>query len=670
LKREFEFIERRVSSLRRRIIFSIIIAIPLLLATAFSFIPRLLGLTFHIDPVIQAVMATTVQIYGGYEFYKNACRAIRYRVVTMDVLVAISTTVACLYSLYGVILYSMGVPHEFFFEAAVSLIAFVSLGRYIEVLAKKNVLSSVKRLVELQPDKAYVLRDGEIREIPIQSIKINDKVVVRPGNRIPVDGIVLEGKGFIDESLLTGESTPIPKKVGDRVLGGSILLSGSLIINATRVGNDTFLAQILRTLRQAQMIKMPIQRIIDRIVAVFTPMVTLIAIATFLYWLFIAKASLDFAILTFVAVFAVACPCALGIATPLAISVGVNIAADNGVLVRNGEALEVIPTCDTVIFDKTGTLTEGKIRVTKIIPINRFSEEEIAPLIASVEMRSNHPIARSIVDYVSKKYELNLEDIEVKDFDEFLGMGVLAYVNGKRIAVGNEKFMAKLGVNIGDVEERADIIRREAKTVLFVAVDSSLAGLIVLEDTLKPEASSVINYLLRRGYNVVMLSGDNRKTVEAIARRLNIEKFYSDMLPHQKLNIIKRLRFEGRRVIMVGDGINDAPSLKLADVGIAINISSDISAEAGDILIKGSDLTKIVFIHELAVRVKRKIKENIFWAFIYNTTLIPLAAGALLPILGVFLSPVYAAIAMTLSSVSVVTNALSLKLWKFKWKSK
>jgi len=626
-------------------------------------------------------LATPVQFWAGLRFYRGAWGALKHRTSDMNTLIAVGTSVAYFYSMIAVIfpsLFATGIlePHLYFHTSA-AIITLILLGRFLEARAKGQTSAAIKKLIGMQPKTALVIREGEQREIPVEEVQVGDLILVRPGERVPVDGIVRQGYSSVDESMITGESIPIEKNVSDKVIGATINKTGSLEIEASKVGKDTTLAHIVRMVEEAQGSKAPIQRLADVIASYFVPAVIGIAIVTFVVWYFVGPApALTFAFLNFVAVLVIACPCALGLATPTAIMVGTGKGAEHGVLIRNGEALERAHQINTVLLDKTGTLTRGEPVVTDIISAHSFSREKVLQLAASVEHNSEHPLGEAVIKAaLEKKLELS----QTSDFNAIPGQGVQASVEGKKLFLGNLKLMEERGFSLNGLEKKAAELLEEGKTVMFLGLDSQVAGIVALADTLKPGAKAALQALRKMGIETAMLTGDNRRTAEAIAREASIDRVLAEVLPEHKAREVKKLQEERKVVAMVGDGINDAPALAQADVGIAIGTGTDIAMETGDITLISGDLMGVVTAISLSKRTMRTIKQNLFWAFAYNTALIPVAAGVLYLVFGNigvpsglrfvlgeygFLNPILAAAAMAASSITVVSNSLRLRRFK------
>ncbi len=636
---------------------------------------------FSWKPLLLWTMATPVQFWAGWRFHKGAWAALRHKTADMNTLIAVGTSTAYFYStaaaIAPVLFATTQTEPDLYFDTSSMIIALVLLGRFLESRARGQTSEAINKLIGLKPKTAIVIREGKEVEISVEDVQVGDLILVRPGERIPVDGIVQQGYSSVDESMITGESMPVEKKIGDTVIGATINKMGSFQFEATRVGKNTTLANIIKLVEEAQGSKAPIQRLADTIASYFVPAVIGIAIITFITWSFLGpQPTLTHALLNFVAVLIIACPCALGLATPTAIIVAIGKGAESGILIRSGEALERAHKINSVLLDKTGTLTTGKPKVTDIIPAPSFTEAEVLQLMASAEHSSEHPLAEALVKAASDR-ELAL--LPTSDFTAIPGHGIDATINGKRLLVGNLELITGSGFSIDGLEKEAYQLSSQGKTVMFLAVDSQLAGIVALADTLKPNAQELVRALHGLGIEVVMITGDNRRTAEAIAREVGIDRVLAEVLPENKSKVVKNLQDEGRVVAMVGDGINDAPALAQADVGIAIGTGADVALEASDITLISGDLSGIVTAISLSKRTVRTIKQNLFWAFAYNVALIPVAAGILyLPfrhtsvpsglhfVLGNygFLNPMLAALAMAASSISVVLNSLRLRKFK------
>jgi len=616
------------------------------------------------NPWLLWALATPVQFWVGFEFHAGFLRDLRHRTASMSTLVSIGTNAAYFFSL-AVTLW----PHVFmpaggmtYYETGAVVITLVVLGRWLEARARGRTSEAIRRLVSLAPRTARVVREGRELDVPTTEVGVGDLVRIRPGERIPVDGVVLEGASTIDESMLTGESLPVEKTAESRVVAGSVNQTGALLFRATHVGSETTLARIVRLVEDAQASRAPIQRLADRVAAVFVPIVLVVAGATCLAWLaFGPEPRLPMALTTAVAVLVIACPCAMGLATPTAIMVGTGKGAEHGVLIKSATALEVLHRVDTIVFDKTGTLTVGRPEVTDIVTVPGVGEDDALAVAAGAEQASEHPLGEAIVR-LAKERGLALPP--VGEFTAVPGQGIDAMAPDGRILLGNETMMNERGIDVSRLADRAIALQAQGKTVVVLAFAGRLLALIAVADVLKPDAAATIRRLREMGLAVAMLSGDNRRTAEAIAREAGIERVLAEVLPADKAGEIKRLQEGGHRVAMVGDGINDAPALTQADVGIVMGSGTDVAIEAADVTLMRSDVAGVVVALELSRRTIQIVKQNLGWAFGYNILLIPVAAGVLYPLAGVLLSPILAGAAMAFSSVSVVTNSLRLKRWR------
>ena len=653
--------EKEYKKLKTKFIVGLVLGLFVFLGSSrhwFPWIPSFLG-NFY----VLWALATPVQFWIGWQFYKGAWGAFKHRNAEMNTLIAVGTSAAYLYSVTATLFPSFfetgGIKPEVYFDTSALIIVLILLGRLLEARAKGQTSEAIKKLMGLRPKTARVIREGKEMDIPVEEVLVGDTIIVRPGEKIPVDGIVKDGKSAVDESMITGESIPVKKKAGDEVIGATINKTGSFKFQTTKVGKDTALAQIIKLVQDAQGSKAPIQRLADVISGYFVPIVISIAIATFVIWFnFGPFPALTFALLTFVAVMIIACPCALGLATPTAVMVGTGKGAEKGILIKGGESLETAHKLDTIVFDKTGTLTKGEPEITDIVTINAYSEEEILKYAASAEKVSEHPLGEAIIKRArEKKIELH----DPKNFNAIEGHGIEAEVDGKKVLLGNLKLMQKQQIVVRNLEEKAEELAGDGKTPIYVSLEGKAAGLIAVADTLKENSLQAVEKLKKLGLEVIMLTGDNKKTAEAIARNAGIDRVLAEVLPEDKVNEIKSLQSGGRRVAMVGDGINDAPALAQADVGIAIGSGTDVAMEASDITLIKGDLRGVVSAIELSKRTIKIIKQNLFWAFFYNTAGIPLAAGVLYPFFGILLNPIFASAAMAFSSVSVVSNSLRLR---------
>ena len=629
----------------------------------FPWIPKFLNNFF----VLWAI-STPVQFWIGWQFYKGAWGAFRHRNANMDTLIAVGTSAAYLYSVAATLFPSFfesgGIKPDVYFDTSAMIIVLILLGRLLEAKAKGQTSDAIKKLVGLQPKTARIRRDGKEMDIPVEEVLVGDEILVRPGEKIPVDGTIVEGKSAVDESMITGESLPVKKEYGDTVIGATFNKTGSFTFTATKVGKDTALAQIIKLVQDAQGSKAPIQRLADVIAGYFVPIVISIAIATFVIWFnFGPNPAFTFALLNFVAVMIIACPCALGLATPTAVMVGTGKGAENGILIKGGESLETAHKLDTIVFDKTGTLTKGEPEVTDIVTFGSFSEEDILKYAASAEKASEHPLGEAII---RKAEEQGIELESPRDFNAVEGHGLEAVVDNTTVFLGNKKLMDKKKIQVHELEEKAESFAAEGKTPIYISLDGKSAGLAAVADTLKDNSVAAVKKLESLGINVIMLTGDNKKTAQAIAHTAGIKKVISEVLPEDKVLEVKKLQSEGKKVAMVGDGINDAPALAQADVGIAIGSGTDVAIEASDITLIKGDLNGVVAAIELSKRTIRVIKQNLFWAFFYNTAGIPIAAGVLFPFFGILLNPIFASAAMAFSSVTVVSNSLRLGRTKLK----
>ncbi|MEA4929352.1 MAG: heavy metal translocating P-type ATPase [Candidatus Limiplasma sp.] len=637
---------------------------PMLTGVALPFPEALHPMHHPLRYALTELLLVLPVIGVGYRFYTVGYRALWQRSPNMDSLIAVGTTAAFGYSLYNVFQIAAGnhaAVDALYFETAGVIITLILLGKSLEAMSKGRTGEAIKKLMGLAPKTATVLQNGQEQEIPIDEVEIGDTVVVRPGASIPVDGTVLDGHTAIDESMLTGESMPVDKQAGDPVYAASLNTTGAIRFRAEKVGGDTALGQIIRLVEDAQGSKAPIAQLADVVSGYFVPAVVGIALAAGLAWFFGTGGDVRFALTIFISVLVIACPCALGLATPTAIMVGTGKGAEHGILIKGGEALETAHTVNTIVFDKTGTLTAGKPTVTDVLPLDDRDADALLTLAAAAETASEHPLGQAIVQ-AAKAKGLSLPNVE--QFQSITGMGIEAMLDGRRVLAGSRKLMETRGVPLAQAEAEADRLADEGKTPMYIAADGQLAGLVAVADVLKPSSREAVASLHALGIQVVMLTGDNRKTAQAIARQAGIDRVLAEVLPQDKANEVKALQAEGRKVAMVGDGINDAPALVQADIGIAIGSGTDVAMESADIVLMRSDLRDVPTAIELSKRTIRNIKQNLFWAFGYNVIGIPIAAGVLHLFGGPLLNPIFAAAAMSLSSVSVLTNALRLKRFR------
>jgi Cu+-exporting ATPase len=658
--------ELEIRTLRRKLATGIVLTVPIILGSMHHWFP-------WSPPLLQSfwtllALATPVQFWVGRQFYRGAWAALRHKTSDMNTLIAVGTSAAYFYSLAMTLVpgffQARGIAPAVYFETAAVITTLILLGRLLEAIAKGRTSEAIKRLMGLRAKTARVVREGSEVDIPVEDVRMGDLVVVRPGEKIPVDGIVRKGASAVDESMLTGESLPVEKRPGELVAGATLNKTGTFRFEATKVGKDMVLAQIIRLVEEAQGSKAPIQRLADYVASIFVPTVIGIAILTFLVWLVAGPSpAFLFAMLNFVAVLIIACPCALGLATPTAIMVGTGKGAELGVLIRSGESLETAHKVRTIVFDKTGTLTKGEPEVTDIVSFEARDEgkKDLLRFAASLERGSEHPLGDAIVKRAKSE---GLHLFEVHDFEAVPGLGVRGRVDGQAVLLGNAKFLAESGVELQDLAPAAEGLAAQGKTPMFVAVNGAAVGVIAVADTLKERSAEAVQALRHLGLELVMITGDNRRTAAAIAKQVGIDRVLPEVLPSQKADEVRKLQAEGKVVAMVGDGINDAPALAQADVGIAIGTGTDVAMEASDITLIRGDLMGVVTAIELSKRTIRTIRQNLFWAFVYNVLGIPIAAGILYPFFGILLDPMVGSAAMALSSVSVVSNSLRLRRFR------
>lgn len=665
--------ENEIKTLRKKFIAAAIFAFPLLYIAMVPMIKfvslpgakMLDGLMMNY-PLFYALLEfflTVPVICVGYRFYTVGFKSLFQKSPNMDSLIAVGTTAAVAFSLYNTFQIAKGnfqAVHSLYFESAGVIITLILLGKMLEAVSKGKTGEAIKKLMGLAPKTAFVIQNGAETEIPVEEVEIGDIIIVKPGSKIPVDGVVIECHTAIDESMLTGESMPVDKKAGDKVYAASLNTTGTVKFRAEKVGSDTALAQIIKLVEQAQGSKAPIAKLADIVAGYFVPAVIAIAVASGIAW-FIGTGDFKFALTIFISVLVIACPCALGLATPTAIMVGTGKGAENGILIKSGEALETAHKINAIILDKTGTITEGKPSVTDLICTKNFTQEKLLQLAASAEKNSEHPLGQAIVRGAQEK---SLTLLEAENFNSITGQGIEAQIAGISVFVGNRKMMEEKNISVKELEKDADRLAEEGKTPVFVAADGQPAGIVAVADVVKKSSRTAIENLHKMGIEVAMITGDNKKTAEAIARQVGIDRVLAEVLPQDKAFEVKKLQQEGRKVAMVGDGINDAPALAQSDIGIAIGSGTDVAMESADIVLMHSDLTDVPTAILLSKKTIRNIKQNLFWAFGYNTIGIPVAAGVLYLFGGPLLNPMLAAAAMSLSSVSVLTNALRLKRFK------
>ena len=666
---EAEIKAQKLQKKKQELLILLITALPLLYISMGSMVglplPSFLDHMKHpLLFVLSQLLLTLPAVWIGRGFYQRGFRNLIKKHPNMDSLIAVGTSAAFFYSLYSVSQVFLGhhpFVHQLYFESVAVIIALVLLGKYLESSAKGRTSQAIQSLLELVPSQATVIRYGEAVTIDTEDIRVGDIIRIKPGERMPVDGLVTEGQTFVDESMMTGESVQIEKKVGDTITSATINQNGSIDYQASRVGSDTTLAQIVRLVEEAQGSKAPIAALADKISLYFVPIVLILATLSALGWYFLAGESLSFSLSIFIAVLVIACPCALGLATPTAIMVGTGKGAENGILIKSGQALEAAYQLDTIVLDKTGTITVGKPSLTNLLPLSDFSRSDLLQLIASAEQHSEHPLAQAILE-AAEEEELDL--LPVSHFEAIVGRGLSAQVEGKHLLVGNESLMKEKNIDSSAFQEQLLELSKEGKTAMFVAVDGQLAGILAVADEMKSSSLSAVQELQSMGLEVIMLTGDREETATAIAQKAGIQKVIAGVLPDGKAAAIKNLQEAGKKLAMVGDGINDAPALVQADVGIAIGSGADVAIESADVVLMHSDLQDVVKAIKLSQATIRNIKENLFWAFAYNTLGIPIAMGLLHLFDGPLLNPMLAGLAMSLSSVSVVANALRLGRFK------
>ncbi len=653
---QFTAPEKNLARLKRLVALGAALSIPIAALTYLPLIPD-----HGINNLVMFLLSLPVQFAVGLRFYRGAYDALRSRIGNMDLLIALGTSAAWIYSAVVTFVPGFFPGTGAYFETSAIIITLIQTGNLLEYITKGKASEAVHRLLGLQPTLAHVIRNGVETSVPVEQVIVADVLLVRPGERVPVDGKVVEGTSTIDESMITGESLPRDKRDGDEVIGATVNKTGLLKIRATKVGQDTVLSQIAKLVEEAQVGKAPLQRLADRVSAYFVPAVVTIATVSFLFWYFVAGIGLAFSLLAFVSVVIIACPCALGIATPAALLVGTGKGAENGILIKGGDQLEEVRRINTVIFDKTGTLTKGRPSVTDIVPTGKFSETQILHYAGAVEKGSEHPLAEAVVTAATVK---GVSLSEPSNFEALPGLGVKASVDGREILLGNTELMGKYSVSVDSSSGKVQEMQEQGKTVTFLAIDGQPSAMIGIADTVKESSAVTVEALKKMGLEVVMLTGDNERTAKTIAQSLGIESVIANVHPDQKEEIVRKLQASGKKVAMVGDGINDAPALAASDVGIAIGSGTDVAKETGGIVLIKDDMTDVPKAIELSKATVRKIKQNLVWAFFYNVALIPIAAGVLVPIFGAGIYnvlPLLAGLAMAISSVTVVSNSLLLR---------
>lgn len=662
--------------LKLKLIVSAVLTTPMMLAM-FPGMPMWL-----MDPRLHLVLATPVQFWVGRQYYLSAWRALKNGMTNMDTLIALGTSVAYFFSLavilFGNELHKLGIETHVYFETSAAIITLILLGKFLEARAKGQTSDAIKKLLDLQAKKARVIRNGKEVEIPVEEVQVGDLLKVKPGEKIPVDGIIEKGSAAIDESMVTGESVPVTKKKNDEVVGATLNTNGNLVIKATKVGADTFLSHVVDLVKKAQGSKAPIQKLVDRVSSVFVPTVILLSMISFGLWWFLGPDPvLIHSLLAMIGVLIIACPCALGLATPVSIMVGVGKGAEEGILIKDAQSLEVAGKISTVVFDKTGTLTEGKPEVQTFEFVDTIDtlEKDLKPtqgitireyvrtLVFRLEKESHHPLASAVTEYLAKSIRKKFTgDLKIEKFTDLSGKGVQADIDGHNIIIGTKRLMVEKKVSLSkELEKKSTHLASQAQSVSFVAIDGENVALIGISDTIKKSSKSVIKKLHKLGINAVMLTGDNQKTAEAVAKQIGIDQVKAEVLPQDKQDVINELKDQGEVVAMIGDGINDAPALASADIGIAMGMGTDVAIETAGVTLLRSDISLVPKAVKLSKATLSNIQQNLFWAFGYNTILIPVAMGALYPFFQIQLNPVLASAAMALSSVSVVTNALRLK---------
>ena len=662
-KEQYE--KKRTAVLLRKLVTGAVLAILIMLGSM-DLVPGFSSIPSNIKNIIIFILACPVQFWIGAQFYQGLVSVFKYRIADMNTLIAVGTLSAFIYStivtFFPGLFERTGTPTYIYFDTAAMIIVLILLGRYFEARAKSRASGAIKKLLGLQVRQATILKDGQQIVVDIDEVEAGDLVLVRPGEKIPLDGIIMEGSPSIDESMISGESIPVEKNRGDQVTGATVNLSGSFKFKVTHTGQDTFLAMIIKMVENAQASKAPIQRLADKVASYFVPAVIGIAVVVFLSWFFLGPQPVwTNSLVRFVTVLIIACPCALGLATPTAIIVGTGKGAENGIFIKDAQSLEIAHRLTTIVFDKTGTLTAGRPEVRQVLLLDNSiikDEDELLFLAASSELHSEHPLGKAIVE---RAEDLNIKLQQPSGFISFSGKGIKAKVDGRSVIKGNRMLMEQESIKVSQFDSLIDEISSKGETPVYVAIDGKAAGIISLADNLKPNAAGIVSSLKKMGLDLVLITGDNKLTASAIAREAGIDKVYAEVLPDQKAIKIKELQDKGEMVAMVGDGINDAPALVQSDMGIALGTGTDIAIESGKITLTGGDLQGVLNAIRLSRRTVRVIKQNLFWAFFYNILLIPVAAGALYPFFGIQISPIFAAGAMAFSSISVVSNSLRLR---------
>jgi Cu+-exporting ATPase len=656
---------QEIADLKKRLIFSGILSASALILDFYYLFPFLSEISLQSVYYILFVIVTPVQFYAGLPFYRGFWNTLKHKTADMNSLIAVGTSAAYFYSA-AVTFFPYIIPETsraVYYDTAAVIITLIILGRFLEAKAKGRTSEAIKRLFALRPKTAVIERNGSEMTVPIVEVQPGDVVILKPGQKIPVDGIVINGSSSIDESMITGESLPVDKQAGDTVIGATINKQGMLKVRATKVGSETVLAQIIKLVEQAQGSKAPIQRLADKVASWFVPAVIAVALITFIVWFFLGpKPSVTYALVNFIAVLIIACPCALGLATPTAIMVGTGKGAEYGILFKNGEALETAHRVTTVVFDKTGTLTKGTPEVTDVFPAGKMTAENVLFYASVAEKGSEHPIGEAVLKELEK---MNRTAPDADVFSALPGMGVMATYEEKQLLFGSRKLMTYHSIDVNSIEENLRELEKQGKTAMVLCIDRKVAGVVAVADVVKPDAQKAIEKLHAMSKKVILMTGDNAKTAEAISRQVGIDTIRAEVLPEDKAEEIKRLQTQGYIVAMAGDGINDAPALVQADVGIALGSGTDVAVESGDIVLMKNSLMDVVRAMELSSYTIKKIKQNLFFAFFYNSAAIPIAAGVLYPFTGFLLNPMIAAAAMAMSSLSVLTNSLAMKRYRF-----